>query len=116
IDLRFLGRPHAIATAVLSGGGELALVDPGPTPCLDTLELGLPSLGLRLDDLTHILLTHIHLDHAAVTGVIVRRCPGVKVLVHARGARHLIDPAKLLASATRLYGDRMDELWGEVAP
>jgi glyoxylase-like metal-dependent hydrolase (beta-lactamase superfamily II) len=116
IDLKFLGRPHAIATAVLSGGRDLALIDPGPTPCLGTLELGLQQLGLRLDDVTHVLLTHIHLDHAAATGTIVRRCPSVKVCVHARGARHLIDPSKLLASATRLYGERMAELWGEVAP
>ncbi len=116
IDLKFLGRPHAIATAVLSGSGELALIDPGPTPCLGTLELGLQHLGLRLDDVTHVLLTHIHLDHAAATGAIVRRCPSVKVCVHARGARHLVDPSKLLASAARLYGDRMEELWGEVAP
>ena len=116
VDLRFLGRPHAIATAIVSGGGELALVDPGPTPCLETLELGLQAQGLRLDEVTHILLTHIHLDHAAATGTIVRRCPRVKVMVHGRGAPHMADPAKLLASAARLYGDRMDELWGEFAP
>jgi glyoxylase-like metal-dependent hydrolase (beta-lactamase superfamily II) len=116
IDLNFLGRPHAIATAVVSGGGELALIDPGPTPCLETLELGLQQQGLRLSDVTHILLTHIHLDHAAATGVIVRRQPRVRVLVHERGASHMADPAKLLASATRLYGARMEELWGEFAP
>src|SRR4051794_34117542 len=111
IDLLFLGRPHAIATAVIAGAGQLALVDPGPTPCLETLDLGLQALGLRFDELTHILLTHIHLDHAAATGVIIRRHPRVKVLVHSRGAPHLVDPAKLLASASRLYGARMDELW-----
>ena len=116
VDLRFLGRPHAIAAGVISGGGELAIVDPGPTPCLGTLELGLQSLGLRLDDLTHILLTHIHLDHAAATGTIVRRVPRVKVLVHERGAPHMADPSRLVASATRLYGDRMERLWGEFAP
>jgi glyoxylase-like metal-dependent hydrolase (beta-lactamase superfamily II) len=116
VDLQFLGRPRAIATAVIAGAGELALVDPGPTPCLATLDLGLQSLGLRFADVTHILLTHIHLDHAACTGTIVRRHPRVKVFVHSRGARHLVDPAKLLASATMLYGDRMDELWGDVLP
>jgi glyoxylase-like metal-dependent hydrolase (beta-lactamase superfamily II) len=116
VDLLFLGRPQAIATAVISGGGELALVDPGPTPCLETLDLGLQRQGMRLADVTHLLLTHIHLDHAASTGVIVRSHPRIKVLVHRRGAPHMVDPAKLLASATRLYGDRMDELWGEFAP
>lgn len=116
IDLRFLGRPHAIATGVVSGGGTLALVDPGPTSCLETLELGLQAQGLRLADVTHLLLTHIHLDHAGAAGTIVRRYPRVQVLVHERGAPHMIDPAKLLASATRLYGDQMDRLWGEFAP
>lgn len=115
IDLRFLGRPHAIATGVVSGGGTLALVDPGPTSCLETLELGLQAQGLRLADVTHLLLTHIHLDHAGAAGTIVRRYPRVQVLVHERGAPHMIDPAKLLASATRLYGDEMDRLWGEFA-
>jgi glyoxylase-like metal-dependent hydrolase (beta-lactamase superfamily II) len=116
IDLLFLGRPHAIATGVIAGAGQLALVDPGPTPCLETLDLGLQVHGLRLDEVTHILLTHIHLDHAASTGVIVRRHPGISVLVHSRGAPHMAEPSKLLASASRLYGARMEELWGEVAP
>lgn len=116
IDLLFLGRPHAIATGVIAGAGELAVVDPGPTPCLETLELGLQAQGLRLADATHILLTHVHLDHAAVTGTIVRRYPRIKVLVHERGAPHMADPSKLVASAARLYGDRMEELWGEFAP
>ena len=116
VDLMFTGRPHAIATAVISGGGELALVDPGPTTCLDTLELGLQAQGVRLDDVTHILLTHVHLDHAAATGAIVRRFPRINVFVHERGLRHMADPSRLIASAARLWGDDMDRLWGEVAP
>lgn len=115
VDLQFLGRPHAIATAVIAGGGTLALVDPGPSSCLETLELGLQAQGVRLSDVSHLLLTHIHLDHAGATGTIVRRHPHVKVLVHERGAPHMADPAKLLASAARLYGDQMDQLWGEFA-
>ena len=63
-----------------------------------------------------LLLTHIHLDHAGATGTIVERVPGVRVYVHERGAPHMIDPAKLLASATRLYGDQMDALWGAFLP
>jgi glyoxylase-like metal-dependent hydrolase (beta-lactamase superfamily II) len=116
IDLNFLGRRHAIAAGVIHGGGSLALVDPGPSTCLDTLELGLQGQGLRLSDVTHVLLTHIHLDHAGVTGTIVRRHPGITVLVHERGAPHMIDPGKLLASATRLYGDEMQRLWGAFEP
>lgn len=115
VDLLFLGRPKAIATAVVSGGGTLALIDPGPSTCLDALDLGLQQQGLRLSDVTHLLLTHIHLDHAGATGTIVRRYPHVQALVHERGAPHMADPAKLLESATRLYGDQMDRLWGEFA-
>jgi glyoxylase-like metal-dependent hydrolase (beta-lactamase superfamily II) len=116
IDLTFLGRRHAIATAVVHGGGTLGLVDPGPSTCLETLELGLQGQGLRLQDVTHLLLTHIHLDHAGATGTIVRRHPHITVLVHERGAPHMTDPAKLLSSATRLYGDEMDRLWGAFEP
>jgi len=116
VDLLFLGRPHAIATVVVREAGAVALIDPGPTSCLDTLDLALQAQGLRLSDVTDLLLTHIHLDHAGATGTIVRRYPNIRVVVHERGAPHMADPAKLLASATRLYGDRMDELWGEFAP
>ncbi len=115
VDLNFQGRPSAIATAIVSAPGEVALVDPGPTSCLETLELGLNGRGLRLADVTDLLLTHIHLDHAGATGTIVRRYPHIRVHVHERGAVHLIDPEKLLASATRVYGDGMDRLWGEFA-
>lgn len=116
IDLNFLGRPHAIATAVVHGGGTLGLVDPGPSTCLETLELGLQGQGLRLQDVTHLLLTHIHLDHAGATGTIVRRHPHITVLVHERGAPHMTDPGRLLSSATRLYGGEMDRLWGAFEP
>jgi glyoxylase-like metal-dependent hydrolase (beta-lactamase superfamily II) len=115
VDLNFLGRRRAIATAVISAPHSLALVDPGPTTCLEALELGLNGRGFRLADVTHLLLTHIHLDHAGATGTIVRRHPQIQVLVHERGARHLAQPAKLLASATRLYGADMERLWGEFA-
>jgi glyoxylase-like metal-dependent hydrolase (beta-lactamase superfamily II) len=116
IDLRFLGRDHAIATAVVQSSGGAALIDPGPTTCLGTLELGLQARGLRMVDVHQILLTHIHLDHAGATGTIVRAHPDVAVFVHERGAAHMADPTKLLASATRLYGGDMDRFWGEVAP
>jgi glyoxylase-like metal-dependent hydrolase (beta-lactamase superfamily II) len=113
VDLHFLGRPRAIATGVISGAGEHGLVDPGPTSCLERLEEGLHARGVRLQEVTHLLLTHIHLDHAGATGTIVKRHPHVQVLVHERGATHMIDPGKLLESATRLYGKDMDRLWGE---
>ena len=114
VDLNFLNRPHAIATAVIRGAGSVALVDPGPSTCLETLELGLQSQGVSFADVTHLLLTHIHLDHAGATGTLVRRYPQMQVLVHERGAPHIVDPSKLVTSAARLYGDAMERLWGVI--
>jgi glyoxylase-like metal-dependent hydrolase (beta-lactamase superfamily II) len=116
IDLQFRGSPRVIATAILQGADGVTLVDPGPTSCLPVLEQGLRDRGLTLRDVRTLLLTHIHLDHAGASGTIVERVPGVRVYVHERGAPHMIDPAKLLASATRLYGDQMDTLWGAFLP
>jgi glyoxylase-like metal-dependent hydrolase (beta-lactamase superfamily II) len=116
IDLEFLGRRQAIATGVVQSVGGVALIDPGPTTCLDVLERELLQMGIRFGDVAQILLTHIHLDHAGATGGIIQRHPHVQVLVHERGAPHMADPSKLLQSAARLYGDRMDLLWGEVIP
>ena len=116
IDLLFRGRPQIIATAILHGPAGVALVDPGPGTTLDTLTSALAAKGITFDDVRQLLITHIHLDHAGATGTIVGKHPHIEVLVHARGARHLIDPSKLLASAGRLYGENMDRLWGEVKP
>jgi glyoxylase-like metal-dependent hydrolase (beta-lactamase superfamily II) len=116
IDLQFRGSPRVIATALLTGADGVTLIDPGPTSCLPVLEAGLRDRGLTLRDVRTLLITHIHLDHAGATGTIVERVPGIRVYVHERGAPHMIDPAKLLASATRLYGDRMDTLWGAFQP
>jgi glyoxylase-like metal-dependent hydrolase (beta-lactamase superfamily II) len=116
IDLQFLGTPHVIGAAVLTGTDGVTLIDPGPTSCLPALEAGLHGRGLALRDVRSVLLTHIHLDHAGAAGTIAERVPNARVYVHERGAPHMIDPAKLLASATRLYGDRMDLLWGAFLP
>ena len=113
IDLQFQGHGNVIATAVIPVGGGVVLVDPGPTSCLPALERGLAALNHSLADVRGLLLTHIHLDHAGAAGTIAGRVPGLPVYVHEIGARHLASPEKLLASATRLYGDAMDRLWGE---
>lgn len=107
IDLRHVGRERVIGCWQV---GDV-LVDPGPGSCLDRL---LEELGE--DRPRALLLTHIHLDHAGATGSLVKRWPDVEVYVHERGARHLVDPARLLDSARRLYGDDMDRLWGEFLP
>jgi glyoxylase-like metal-dependent hydrolase (beta-lactamase superfamily II) len=115
VDLRFLGRPGIIATAILQGSSGVALVDPGPSTTLETLTSELATKGVALRDVRQIVLTHIHLDHAGAAGSLVRLNPDIDVYVHERGATHMIDPSRLLASASRLYGADMDRLWGEFA-
>lgn len=94
----------------------MALVDPGPSSTLPVLRRHLLESGIGIGDVTAILLTHVHLDHAGATGTLVRENPRLRVYVHESGARHMADPSKLVASASRLYGDAMERLWGEVAP
>jgi glyoxylase-like metal-dependent hydrolase (beta-lactamase superfamily II) len=115
-DALFQGLPRIIAPALLHGSGGAAIVDPGPSSTLATVRRELDGAGVRVSDLTAILLTHIHLDHAGATGTLVRENPRLRVFVHEKGAPHLAEPARLLASAARLYGDAMDRLWGEFAP
>jgi glyoxylase-like metal-dependent hydrolase (beta-lactamase superfamily II) len=116
IDLNFLGIPEIIATAIIQGASGVALIDPGPSTTLGNLRSALERKGISIQDVRQVLLTHIHLDHAGVVGTLVRENPAIEVFVHARGARHMVDPAKLLSSATRLYGGDMERLWGEFLP
>jgi glyoxylase-like metal-dependent hydrolase (beta-lactamase superfamily II) len=106
IDLMHLGRDRVIGAYELDG----LIVDPGPASCLEALLEGFEGEPRAL------LLTHIHLDHAGATGSLVRRFPKLRVYVHEVGAPHLVDPAKLVQSAGRLYGDDLERLWGEVLP
>jgi glyoxylase-like metal-dependent hydrolase (beta-lactamase superfamily II)/cell division septum initiation protein DivIVA len=107
IDLLHLGRERVIGCWNV----EDVLIDPGPTSCLATL---LDALGDKRP--RAVLLTHVHLDHAGASGSLVERWPDLEIYVHERGAPHMMDPAKLLESAGRLYGDDMQRLWGEVLP
>jgi glyoxylase-like metal-dependent hydrolase (beta-lactamase superfamily II) len=116
IDLHFGGAPHAIGVYLVETDDGLALFDCGPSSTLDALEAGLTSHGVELTDVRHLLLSHIHLDHAGAAGPLVRRHPGLTVWVSEVGYPHLIDPSRLERSARRLYGDLFDPLWGELAP
>jgi len=100
----------------LKSNGTTSLIDPGPESTLSTLRRQLEAHGVQICDLNAILLTHIHLDHAGATGSLVRENPQLKVYVHEKGAPHMTDPAKLLASASRLYGGEMQRLYGEFLP
>ncbi len=116
IDIGFQGRAGVIAAYLLTDGREAALIETGPASCLPNLLEGVRRAGLPVEMITSALVTHIHLDHAGAAGVLARANPNLKVYVHPFGAPHLADPARLIASATRIYGDRMEMLWGEIAP
>lgn len=116
LDLNWAGHPRSIASALLRSANSAILIDPGPASSVTTLRQQLALQGLQVSDLHAILLTHIHMDHAGATGTLLRENPRLLVYVHENGARHMIDPAKLLHSASRLYGDTMDRLFGEFLP
>jgi glyoxylase-like metal-dependent hydrolase (beta-lactamase superfamily II) len=114
LDLNFQGRAHAIAAYLIRDGDAVVLIESGPGSTLPALEVGLAQEGLSAPNLTHVLLTHIHLDHAGAAGWLAQQ--GAQIIVHPVGAPHMLNPEKLLASATRIYGDRMDSLWGPFLP
>jgi len=111
LDLNFQNKTHAIASYLIRDGEAVVLIESGPGSTRASLEAGLQAHGLSASDLTHVLLTHIHLDHAGAAGYLARQ--GAQVYVHPVGAPHLLNPEKLLASATRIYGNKMETLWGE---
>jgi glyoxylase-like metal-dependent hydrolase (beta-lactamase superfamily II) len=114
LDLRFQGAKQAIASYLLEGPDGLVLIETGPGSTLAALRSGVAAHGFDEADVRHVLLTHIHLDHAGAAGWWATQ--GATVYVHHFGAPHLIDPSKLMASATRIYGERMDTLWGTMIP
>ena len=116
IDLHHQGRPRVVGVYLLDNIDGPALFDCGPTTCIPALKEGLAERGLALTDIRHLLLSHIHLDHAGAAGSLVREHPSLQVHVSEIGAPHLVDPSRLDASARRLYGDAFDALWGELAP
>lgn len=115
IDHNFQGARDAIASYVLPGP-EPTLIEAGPASTTDTLLAGIRASGIDPQSITRVLVTHIHLDHAGAAGTLMRRLSRARLFVHPKGAKHLIDPSKLIASAERLYGARMQELWGEILP
>jgi glyoxylase-like metal-dependent hydrolase (beta-lactamase superfamily II) len=116
IDVNFLGVRGVIASVVLHGPGGAAIIDPGPSSTLPALRAALERAGLSVGDLRTLLLTHIHLDHAGASGTLVRENPQLRVVVHEQGAPHMVNPERLIASASRLWPGQMDRLWGEFLP
>ena len=114
LDLHFQERPRTIASYLLPHSDGAALVESGPGSTFPMLQAQLAGHGLTPNDITQVLLTHIHLDHAGAAGRLAAH--GATIYVHTIGAPHLANPEKLLASASRIYGDDMDRLWGDMRP
>jgi glyoxylase-like metal-dependent hydrolase (beta-lactamase superfamily II) len=114
LDTRHLGRPGIIAATLLETEDGPVLFDTGPESTFETLVAELRGKNFDPRDVRHVFLSHIHFDHAGAAWRFAAL--GATIYVHPRGAPHLIDPAKLVASATRLYGDQMERLWGKFAP
>lgn len=116
IDTRHMGNEGTVAVFLVPGEGrKFSLVETGPASTLESVKAGIAEASFELEDLENILLTHIHLDHAGAAGALAAET-GATVYVHDIGAPHLIDPSRLMASATRIYGDKMDSLWGPMTP
>jgi glyoxylase-like metal-dependent hydrolase (beta-lactamase superfamily II) len=116
VSLPFLGEPEIVGAYLIAGGNELAIIDPGPGSMLEHLLAAIREAGFDPEDVTHILTTHVHLDHAGACGSLVQRMPRARVYVHSKGAPHLLDTSKVVASAARIFGERMQELWGDIEP
>jgi glyoxylase-like metal-dependent hydrolase (beta-lactamase superfamily II) len=116
VDLHFGGREHSVGVYLLETPDGLALQDCGPASTLPRLAAGLREYGVELADVRHLLLSHIHLDHAGAAGSLVQQHPHLTVWVSEVGAPHLLDPSRLERSARRLYGVLFDRLWGELLP
>lgn len=112
LDVQFQGVPHAIASYILRHGDAIVMLETGPGSTVAGLTAGLAGLGLRPSDVTHVLVTHVHLDHAGAAGWMAQQ--GAPIYVHHVGAPHVVDPTRLWASASRIYGDQMVPLWGEM--
>ncbi|PWH16196.1 MAG: MBL fold hydrolase [Anaerolineae bacterium] len=114
IDLNFFGFPGAIASYLVHLPHQAVLIEPGPATTIPTLKQTLADLDLTPSDIRDVFITHIHLDHAGAAGWLAEQ--GATIHVHPKGAPHLINPEKLLQSASRIYGEFMDTLWGEFKP
>lgn len=114
LDLHFQDEPHIIASYLLPHADGVALIETGPGSTFPMLQARLADRGLTPADISEVLLTHIHLDHAGAAGHLAQH--GATIYAHQVGVPHLLNPEKLLASATRIYGDDMDRLWGDMHP
>lgn len=116
LDHHFRGSPGVIASYLIADNDALTLIETGPASTMETLLAGVRQAGFDPEQIERVIVTHIHLDHAGGAGALLGRLPRARLYVHPVGAPHLVDPAKLMASAARIYGELMGPLWGEMLP
>lgn len=116
IDHKFEGVPRTIASYLLTDGDDLTLIETGPATTMETLLEGVRTAGFDPERITRLIVTHIHLDHAGAAGALLQRLPRARLFVHRVGAPHMADPSRLLASATKIFQEDMERLWGKVLP
>lgn len=114
IDLHFKSLDHAIASYLLPTSEGPILIETGPYSTFPKLKAGVEKLGYQMQDIKHVFLTHIHLDHAGAAWALAET--GANIYLHPFGAKNMEDPSRLMESATRIYGDKMDTLWGQMKP
>ncbi|MEK4523675.1 MBL fold metallo-hydrolase [Psychrobacillus sp. FSL W7-1457] len=115
IDILDMGFTERTGTYVIKED-ELTIVETGPSSSVKHVKEGIQNLGYSLEDVKYIIVTHIHLDHAGGTGLLLQSCPNAKVVVHPKGARHLANPERLIASARAVYGTKFDEFFNPIVP
>lgn len=112
----FQGEEEIVGSYLVAGNNELAVIDPGPGSMVESLVASIREAGFDPQNVTHLLATHVHLDHAGGAGTLVGMMPKAKVYAHVLGAPHLLDTTKVVASASRIFGERMQSLWGQIEP
>ncbi len=116
VDANYI-RAQFACCYLLVENGEVAIIETGTANTVPSIMALLESLGLGVDAVRYIIPTHVHLDHAGGAGALMARCPNASLVVHPRGARHMINPEKLVAGSVAVYGQaRFDELYGEIKP
>lgn len=115
IDGFDLGLEHRTGSYVIMEQ-QLTIIETGPSPSVEHVKQGLNELGISLDEVRYIIVTHIHLDHAGGAGLLLQDCPNATLIVHPKGARHLADPSRLIAGARAVYGDQFDDLFNPIVP
>ena len=112
IDINFQNQKSAVGCFLIKKDKNIVLIETGPSLYYNKIKTSLEEINIDIDEIKYVLVTHIHLDHSGGAWKFAKN--GAKIYVHPLGAPHLENPEKLIASASKIYGDKMDQLWGKV--